>query len=333
MERSGNCPCGCALGTALTGFGTTRDGTAVEAITIRGHGLSTTVLTYGAIIQDVRLDGIAHSLTVGSNMLADYEGDMRYFGCVVAPVANRLRDASAVIDGAHHTFEPNLDGQHTLHSGSNGAHVCVWDIDDVTEDAVTLSYQMPDGRGGFPGNRTISAQFEIGPGPTLRLTLTTTTDAPSIANATNHSYWNLDGSNTFKGHKIIIAADHYLPTNPVDTLVTGEIRAVKNTAFDFRTMTTMTPASPLLDHTFCVAHDRGALTDRLWLEGTSGVTMRVATTEAGVHVYDARDSGHCALAVEAQSWPDAPSNTEFPSIVVTPESPVVQITEWLFTKG
>lgn len=317
----------------MTPFGTTRSGQQVEAITLSAHGLSVTVLTYGAIVQDVRLDGVQHSLTVGSGRLCDYESNMQYFGCVVAPVANRLRDARAVIDGKIHRFDANMDGQHTLHSGSTGAHRFVWQIDEISESGCTLSLKMPDGQGGFPGKREISASFEILPGPALRLTLTTITDAPSIANATNHSYWNLDGSGNFGGHHIKIAADTFLPTNPDTTLVTGAVQPVDRTPFDLRDWTSIAPAKPTFDHTFCVARNRRALTECLWLRGASGLTMTVATTEPGMHIYDGRDSGHNAIAVEAQGWPDAPNNANFPGIEITPDAPAVQTTEWRFSRA
>ena len=94
-------------------FGTTKGGDDVHAITLAAHSLSVTILTLGAILQDVRLDGIAHRLTVGSDHVSDYDGAMKYHGCVVAPVANRLKDASAKVDGQLHQFEANLDGRHT----------------------------------------------------------------------------------------------------------------------------------------------------------------------------------------------------------------------------
>nr|WP_268821670.1 aldose epimerase family protein [Octadecabacter dasysiphoniae] len=298
-----------------------------------GHGLSVTVLTYGAIVQDVRLDGVAHGLTVGSDLLTDYENEMRYFGCVVGPVANRLQNAEATIDGKPHRFEANLNGRHTLHSGTTGAQSQVWFIDEITENGLALSLILPNGHGGFPGNRRIEALYEIISGPTLRLTLTTTTDAPSIANATNHSYWNLDGSNDISGHSIAITANSYLPTDDIDALVTGEIRDVTGTPYDLREMTPLTPAKPPLDHTFCVARNRGALMEYLKLTSASGVAMSVATTEAGVHIYDARDAGYCGVAIEAQGWPDAPNKSGFPSIEIAPDKPAVQITEWRFSKG
>lgn len=314
----------------MTRFGTLRDGGDVQSVTIAAHGLRATILTLGAILQDVRLDGVDHSLTIGSNDLADYEGAMKYFGCIVAPVANRISNATTVINAEHHQFEPNQP-PHTLHSGSTGAFQSVWHIDEAGQNRVVLSIILPDGLGGFPGTRHIKAGFEIVEGPALRLTITTTTDAPSIVNATNHSYWNLDGTADSGAHRLRLAADHVLPVDDA-SLVTGEVADVTDTAFDFRTAKPITPDAPPLDNTFCVAHDRRDLTECAWIMGASGITMAVSTTEAGVHIYDGRDSGYQGIAVEAQGWPDAPNHPHFPRIDITPDAPVVQVTQWRFSR-
>jgi aldose 1-epimerase len=77
----------------------------------------------------------------------------------------------------------------------------------------------------------------------------------------------------------------------------------------------------------------------LWLTGTSGLTMTIATTEPGIQVYDGRAAmrpGHGpyeGLAIEAQNWPDAPNHPGFPSIELKPGETYRQVTEWRFTKS
>ena len=46
-------------------FGTTKDGKTAHTIVLRAGDLTVTLLTYGARIQDLRLAGIDHWLTVG----------------------------------------------------------------------------------------------------------------------------------------------------------------------------------------------------------------------------------------------------------------------------
>ena len=314
----------------MTQFGITSNGQSIEALTISAHGLSARVLTLGAILHDVRLSGISRSLTVGSPDLAEYENSFKYHGAIVGPVANRITNATAVIDGFDHRFEANLSGAHTLHGGSKGTHARVWDVRHHSSERLNLVLNLGDGDGGFPANRSITACFEIIEGPALRLTITTTTDAPSIVNLTNHSYWNLDGSDHMRDHVLKIGASEYLPSDE-ESFPTGEIASVLQTPFDFTKPKPLTLGSPPIDHTFCVSKRRRALTEVLHLTGASSLSMHVATTEAGIHVYDSRPT-HDSIAIEAQGWPDAPRHTRFPSIEVTPQNPVEQITQWRFSR-
>lgn len=314
----------------MTLFGTTAQGEDVHAITLSGHGLKVTILTYGAIVQDVRLDGVDHSLTVGSNNMIDYEGAMRYHGALIGPIANRISGGTAQVNGAVCQFDRNQDGTHTLHGGKDGLHRKVWKINAKSKIIVEMSLFLPSGKDGLPGNRTITATFEILSGPTLRLTVKTESDAESLINITNHSYWTLDGSGRMSGHTLRIAADAYLPTDD-QTITTGEIADLAGSDFDFRTARPITFRAPPIDHTFCLSNRRRALTDVLWLRAKSGLAMTVATTETGIHVYDDRPN-HGAIAIEAQGWPDAPNKPHFPSVAITPESPVIQITQWQFSK-
>ena len=313
----------------MTPFGTTKDGRDVQAITLQAHGLRATVLTYGAILQSLYLDGVAHSLTIGSDSLADYEGPMLYHGAVVGPVANRISGGSATVDGISHQFERNTHGKHTLHGGTKGTQTRVWDVVTRGDDHVTLSLDLMDGDSGFPSNRRIEAAFQIEPGPNLTLTITTTTDAPTLANLTNHSYWNLSGKDHMAGHTLQITADTFLPVDE-ESVPTGEIADVSGTPFDFRASRPLHLGEAPFDNTYCAAPARTDLTPTLVLAGDN-VEMTVLTTEPGVHIYDDRPN-HAALAIECQSWPDAPDNPHFPSIEIGPDAPLVQTTQWQFRR-
>ncbi|MCY1127390.1 galactose mutarotase [Frigidibacter sp. RF13] len=318
----------------ITEFGTTADGRPVRAVTLRSEDLTARILTWGAVLQGLWLKGVAHSLTLGSERLADYEGPMIYHGSLVAPVANRISGARAVLDGRELTFEKNHAGRMTLHSGSAGTQTKVWSLAAADARRVVLSLDLADGEGGFPGNRHVEAIFEV-TGATLRLTISATTDRPTFFNATNHSYWNLDGSATWQGHQVRVAAEERLLTDAEDC-ATGEIEQVAGSAYDFRSGAAPVPGDPPIDHCFVLSRARRALTPVMWLTGQGGVTMEVATTEPGLQLYDARGAmrpGRAAyegIAIEAQGWPDAPNQAGFPSIVLRPGETIHQVTEWRF---
>lgn len=321
----------------ISDFGVTSAGLAVQKITLTDGVLTASLLTKGATLQSVRLAGVAHDLTLGSDRLADYEGTLRHHGSLVAPVVNRLSHARAPIRGQMHEFEANQAGRHTLHFGAEGSQHKIWRIEAASEDAVTLGLDLSDGQGNMPGNRRVRARFAVA-GGALVMEVTATTDRPTLFNVANHSYWNLDGSETWAGHRLQIAADRYLPVTE-DFCPTGEIAPVAGTIFDLRRMRAITPGVDAYDHNFCLSDSRQPLRDVLWLQGASGVAMTIATTETGVQVYDGRGTArpgrglYEGLAIEPQMWPDAPNHPAFPGIELMPGETFRHVTRWQFQRA
>lgn len=311
----------------LETFGTTAAGEAVQAVTLAAGGLRVRVLSLGAIVQSVRLSGVAHDLTVGSGDLAAYEGPLRYHGAVVGPVANRISGAAARIGGRLHRFE-DTGGGVTLHGGRTGVHARLWRIAEAGPAQAVLELDLPDGDGGFPGNRRLTAAFTVAAPAVLRLRLAATTDAPTLMNLANHSYWNLDGTPTWEGHRLSVAADRVLVHHP-DGRVAGGPVAVEGGPLDLRAGAVLRPGAPALDHNFCLAPAPRPLAPAADLRGRSGVRLQLATTAPGLQVYDGRP-GHAGLALEPQCWPDAPAHPGFPPISLDPGQVWEQVSEWRF---
>ncbi|MDE3123273.1 MAG: galactose mutarotase [Paracoccaceae bacterium] len=320
-------------------FGTTAKGEQVQAIRLSSGPLTVSVLTLGAILQDVRLAGTPWPLTLGSGQLAAYEGPMNYFGAIVGPVANRIGGARAIIDGTEWVFEAN-EGANLLHGGPTGPHAQVWQIAEADDSAVTLGLALAHGLGGFPGNRQISARYAL-EGNALTLTLRATTDAPTLMNLAHHGYWNMDGKPTVAGQRLRVAADRYLPVDAA-LLPTGEARPVTGT-FDLQKGRVL-DLTEGFDHNFCLAAAPRALTFAAELTGQSGTRMMLETTEPGVQVYDAHGLstaphiGHsgqaygrnAGLALEPQRWPDAPNHPGFPPVTLKPGEVYEQVTRFTF---
>ncbi|WP_102107331.1 aldose epimerase family protein [Oceaniglobus roseus] len=327
----------------MTPFGTRKDGGTVHRITLDNGILTAQILTHGAVLQDLRLAGVPYGLTLGATDIAAYEGDMAYYGAVVAPVVNRIAGAACEIDGTPRTFEAN-ESANILHSGAAGSQNALWEVARHDSRSVELHLTQKAGEGGFPGTRRIAAAYALD-GATLALTITATTDAPTLFNAAHHGYWNLDGTPDWSGHSLQIHADRYLPVNDA-TLPTGEIAPVEGTPFDLRRPRPVAPDDlPRLDHNFCLGDARGPLRTAVTLTGASGVKMEIATTEPGVQVFDAAPidtkglptvhgrpyTAYCAFAIEPQAWPDAPHHPAFPSIALAPGETYRQHTEWRFS--
>lgn len=84
----------------------------------------------------------------------------------------------------------------SLHGGERGFDKRVWDVTPAGEHGLRLSRVSPHGEEGFPGRLDVSATYVLDADGALRIAYEATTDAPTVVNFTNHSYFNLAGSGT-----------------------------------------------------------------------------------------------------------------------------------------
>ena len=290
----------------MTPFGTLADGREVHAVTLASDRLRVTLLDFGARLHEVTLDGGPNMIVSGK--LADYEGPLIYAGPVIAPVVNRIAGARAEIDGRTLRLDANQHGQHTLHSGPTGTQAHVWSVAARGAAETVFAVDLPDGLGGFPGARRITATYAVD-GATLRLEIAARTDRPTLMNPAIHGIWNLDGAGGWGGHLLTVASDRYLPVDD-ETLPTGEIAEVAGTAFDHRKP--REPA-PTLDHNFCLPPAE-ALRLLARLAAPAGRSMELISDAPGLQVF----AGARGIALEPQLWPDAPRHPHFPSIRLNP---------------
>ena len=325
----------------MTPFGSLPDGRQVGRVVIGSSALRVSLLDLGATIQDVRLAGVDHPLVLGGSVAASYAGIMSHFGAVIGPVANRIGGARARIGGRLHQFEAN-EGRNTRHSGSAGTHLKIWTLVRHDPDAALFRIDLPDGEGGFPGNRRITAAYRVEE-TTLSIELAGTTDAPTLMNLASHPYWALQPPQTgCDGLTLRIDAGSYLPVTD-ETLPTGEIAPVAGTEFDFRTPRPLDAQGPGFDHNFCLATAPRGLVPVARLESETGITLDIGTTAPGLQVFDMRPFGvaeptthgapyppRAGLAIEPQLWPDAPGRAGWPDIALRPGETFRQLTKHIF---
>ncbi|SHI80476.1 aldose epimerase family protein [Wenxinia saemankumensis] len=319
----------------MTDWGTTAAGDTARLIELSEGDLTVLLCTFGARIHSVRLEGVDHDLTLPARSLRDYEGEMGYHGALVGPVVNRIGGARATIDGEEVSFEGNQDGRVTLHSGDAGTWNKVWQVVEAADGFAHLAVDLPDGEGGFPGNRRIEAVFELR-GGALTMTVTATTDAPTLMNCANHSYWRVEDSDTWEGWTLTVDADHVTEVD-ADTVPTGRILPVEETGLDCRTGKVLRMGDFVADDNLCLSDTRQDLREVASLRGGTGTTLRISTTETGLQVWDGRKPAggyapYCALALEAQAWPDAPHHDAFPSILLVPGEEYRAVTRWAFAR-
>lgn len=335
--------------TGVEIFGTTGEGDRVHRFGISGGGLTAHIITFGAAVQDLRLDGHEAPLVLGFDRFADYPASSPYFGAIAGRFANRIRDGRFILDGCRHQTPRNFLGKHTLHGGDGGFFGRVWDVALHGPDFVTLNLHDPAGQMGFPGALDVTCSYRMKIPGTLSIELTATTDAPTLCNLAHHSYFNLDdgGSGTILDHRLMLPAAAYLPVDE-ELIPTGVVQPVDGSPFDFRQARPIRMESAAeqvaYDHCFCLASARGPLRQAAWAQGAaSGVEMEVWTTEPGLQFYAGHKvarsipglggrnyQAYAGFCLEPEVWPDAPNRPYFPQATLWPGGIYRQVTEYRF---
>jgi aldose 1-epimerase len=326
---------------------------------MREGSIEVSVLTYGALIQSLIVpdrSGALADVVLGFEDLEDYVGEHPYFGATIGRFANRIDRGRFLLDGIEYRLPVN-NGPNCLHGG-NGFDRRVWDATEVTQPSgvgVRLELVSTDGDNGFPGTVLTSVTMTL-KDAALRLAYEATTDAPTVVNLTNHSYFNLAGAGagTVEGHELEIAASRYLPVTP-DMIPTGELAEVTNTPFEF---TSPQPVGRRLregdeqlvrgqgyDHCFVLDRTVGQpLSRSAWLgDPASGRVLEVWTDQPGVQLYTGNQLTATlvgkqnrvyrqadAVCLETQHFPDSPNQPTFPSTVLRPGERFTSTTELRF---
>lgn len=331
-------------------FGETPDGEVVRRVKIVGGGLTAHLISWGAVVQDLRLDGHAPPLVLGFDQFRDYPLYSSYFGAVAGRCANRIADASFALDGRRYRLDRNFLGKHQLHGGAKGFGKRVWTFVDQGTDFAALELVSVDGDMGYPGRLTARCTYRAAADGAVSVELGAETDAPTLCNLAHHSYFNLDdgGATPVLDHQLEIEAESYLPVDD-ELIPTGEVRPVAGTDFDFRSMRPIRwvrDGQVVYDHNFCLSAERVALRTVARAEGArSGVRLEVRTTEPGVQFYAGHKLAtpvpglggiaygpHSGFCLEPQVWPDAANRPDFPSAVLRPGERYRQVTEYRFAK-
>lgn len=323
----------------------THDGQRVELFTLTNkNGMEAKITNYGGIIVSLTAPdrtGAFADVVLGFDSLDRYVAKNPFFGCITGRYANRIGNASFRIDDREFRVTAN-SGRNHIHGGRVGFDKKVWKASKVTRNGaagVSMRYRSADGEEGYPGNLDCTVTYLLANDNALEIEYTATTDAPTVINLTNHSYFNLagEGSGDILGHEMTIHADQFTPTD-AELITTGEIETVTGTPLDFTTPRRIGARisanfEPLrfgkgYDHNY-VLNGRGMKLAARARDPKSGRAMEVHTSEPGVQFYTANHlnttgkRGHAygarsAFCLETQRFPDSPNKPHFPTAVLRP---------------
>lgn len=208
-------------------------------ITLRNDSICCVLSSLGASLVGLTYLGPGGSRQVALSPVSHRTGgeDPSLAGRTVGPCCGRVRDARMFLNGREYLLDANENGNH-LHGGIRGAAVRHWKLLESNARHAGFALALPDGEGGYPGNRRIRVDYAL-EDDALSVRYSAATDASSWLCLTNHAYWDLSGR--FDGtameqaleipaSRAVFNDEHHLPVS---------IRAVDGTPFDFRV-----PASP-----------------------------------------------------------------------------------------
>ena len=328
-------------------FETTIGDQTTQLYTLKNaNGMEVCITPFGGRIVSVMVPdrtGEMRDVVLGFDKISDYQTIPTDFGASIGRYANRIGQGKFTLDGVEYQLPQNNFG-HCLHGGPNGWQYSLYSVKEATENSVVLTLSSPDGEEQFPGNVEAQVTYTLTADNAIAIDYEATTDAPTVINMTNHSYFNLTGdpTQTILDHELVINADAFTPVD--DTyMTTGEIAPVAGTPMDF---TTAKVVGKEIDNFDYIQLKNGNGYDHNWVLNTAGnkeeaavvlyapttgIELTVYTTEPGIQVYtgnflDGTVTGkkgivynqRVGICLETQKYPDTPNKPEWPSAVLRP---------------
>lgn len=294
---------------------------------------------YGATLVSIHVPDRANELgnvILGFPELEGYVDDNCYIGSTIGRFANRIDQAKFVIDETTYNLEDNDNGN-TNHGGKSGFNTKIFNF-SIEGNVLAFTLLSSDGEGGFPGNLKLKVSYQWNEHNELLIDYTASSDKKTIANFTNHAYFNLTGGNeNILNHKLTIYSDLYLELK-ANYIPTGSIVPAADLSFNQNKIKER--ISIINDHisglNTCYLldkKDKGFIVPACVLtDQQSGRILEVFTSYPGILLYtgDYLNSNHRGnssrllepfdgLCLECQYLPDSPNHPNFPSTILNPK--------------
>lgn len=316
-------------------FLTLPDGRIAKRYTLTGaNGMKAEISDFGGVVLSLcvpDINGNSVDVALGYRDPQDYLVNAPHFGAMVGRVANRVSNAEFMLDGICYHLVKNKD-EHSLHGGIGYSHR-LWTVVNCTENRLELELFSPDGDAGYPGNLTVTVCYTVTDDNTLEIEMRGVTDAVTVVNLTNHSYFNLSGESagSLLDHQVAVYAARRQDVD-AELIPTGRLIDVQHTAYDLREFTALSTAFKALpqgfDTSYVFCDDMGELR----LQGaarsaTTGIRLDVLSTDCALQLYtggglsgtDVGKSGNVypklsGFCFETQHLVDSPNHPSFPTI-------------------
>lgn len=341
-----------------TDFGKTKEGQQVTKYTlVNKNGMEVSVIDYGATIVSVKVPvgEKKYDVVLGYDSAADYQKYNCYFGTVVGRNCNRIAQAKVTLDGKEYQMEKNDNGENNLHCGKNGFGKKIWTVEEVGESIITFSYLSPDMEQDLPGNMTAKVTYRLTDENELVISYEAVTDKTTVANFTNHTYFNLDGhdSGKMENQQLEILASYYTPVSDSKSIPTGDVVKVAGTPMDFRKMKPIGAEINAdfdqlkfvggYDHNFVLDKADGSLQLAARAKAAkSGICMDVYTDCVGLQFYAGNFIGEQTgkdgaiyndrhgFCLETQYFPNAINEKNFKAPILKPDEKYQSVTKYCF---
>ena len=191
------------------------------------------VTEFGALLVKVCVpdkDGKLTDVVLGYDDLESYEVNGCFFGATIGRSGNRIGGAKFSVYGKEVVLAQN-ENDNNLHSGPDGFEKKLWKVAETSQEKnyIVFNRISPDGENGYPGEFDVSVKYEFTEENELKIHYQGVCDEPTIANMTNHSYFNLagEGSGTAMDQYLTLHARYYTPVNYVtDNYAKGNRRLI-----------------------------------------------------------------------------------------------------------
>ncbi|GIU44616.1 aldose 1-epimerase [Shewanella sairae] len=301
-------------------------GGQIERVLMDNGTIAVEVISLGGIIRSLWVpdrDGERANIVLGCDSAEDYLNQEAHLGAIAGRFVNRIAKGQFSVGEQHYQLDVNQAGN-CLHGGNEGFNRKNWQLGTLP-DGVRLSLRSPDGDMGFPGNCNIQLDYRL-VGNNLYVEILASSDKTSPISLSQHSYFNLDASDTSLNHQLQTDAKQYLamdntgiPTAICDT--EGSSLAMPlPTSFQSLIGKEEFCATSGIDHCYLLPK----IDSQLQKFGTlssplSGRSLTLYTNQPGVQVYGANHlqgtigknqqplKQYQAVCLEPQQIPDAPN--------------------------